>query len=67
MRARPTVAWLCQLARDARCHQPVGQPSPHFCCRLRFTLRHRPGLLTTHPTGTADTSIKGKFVVPANL
>lgn len=26
-----------------------------------------PGLLTTHPTGTADTSIRGKFVVPANL
>lgn len=26
-----------------------------------------PGLLTSHPTGTADTSIRGKFVVPANL
>lgn len=24
-----------------------------------------PGLMTSHPTGTADTSIRGKFVVSA--
>jgi acetamidase/formamidase len=26
-----------------------------------------PGVLTQHPTGTEDYSIRGKFVVPANL
>jgi acetamidase/formamidase len=26
-----------------------------------------PGVLTQHPTGTEDASIRGKFVVPANL
>lgn len=33
-----------------------------FPCRYDY-----PGVITTHPTGTEDYSIKGKFKVPANF
>uniref|UniRef100_A0A383V546 Acetamidase n=1 Tax=Tetradesmus obliquus TaxID=3088 RepID=A0A383V546_TETOB len=35
--------------------------------RQQFTGYAYPGVLTQHPTGTEDYSIRGKFVVPANL
>ncbi|KIZ05259.1 acetamidase/formamidase [Monoraphidium neglectum] len=44
-----------------------GVPAPCVAGKQQWTGYQYPGIITKHPTGTEDYSIRGKFKVPVNL